>query len=216
MPDGEKIARLLLKKYPDPRIELNFSNPLELLVATILSARCTDVKVNEVTKYLFRKYRTAEDYANADLREFEREIKPTGFYKNKARMVINCCKKLVEEFRGEVPDTLEKLTSLPGVGRKTANVVLGSAFGKQTMAVDTHVLRVSNRLGLVDSDDPDEVERRLAEQFPYNRLTKLNLALILHGRYICTSSKPRCSECILFDECQWEGKKSTETKRSKG
>ena len=186
-----------------------------MLIATILAARCTDAKVNEVTKSLFKKYRSAKDYAEADPERLENDIRQITFYKNKARLIIKCCKKLVEEYKGKVPDTIEALTGLPGVGRKTANVVLGSAFGKQTMAVDTHVLRVSNRLGLVNSNDPDEVEIRLTEQLPKNKLTQLNLALILHGRYICTASRPKCDECILFDECQWEGKKTTETQKVK-
>jgi endonuclease-3 len=187
MADAKKISKLLLGKYPQPKIALNFSNPLELLVATILSARCTDVKVNEVTKNLFRKYKTAGDYARADIKTFEQEIKPTGFYRNKAKMVIECCKKIIKDFNGKVPDTLDKLTTLPGVGRKTANVVLGSAFGKQTLAVDTHVLRVSNRLGIAHSSDPDKVEEELVAQLPEKTLTSFNLALILHGRETCTA-----------------------------
>ncbi|MBI5055697.1 MAG: endonuclease III [Nitrospirae bacterium] len=206
MADAKKIAKLLLKKYPDPKIALNFSNPLELLVATILSARCTDVKVNEVTKTLFKKYKTAGDYAGADLKTFEQEIRPTGFYKNKARMVTGCCQKLVKEFNGKVPDTLEKLTTLPGVGRKTANVVLGSAFGKQTIAVDTHVLRVSNRLGIANSGDPDKMEEELVNKLPENILTRFNLALILHGRETCTAIKPKCPVCVLYEECEWPEK----------
>jgi endonuclease-3 len=206
--DAKKIAKLLLRKYPDPKIALNFSNPLELLVATILSARCTDVKVNEVTKGLFKKYRKASDYAGADTITFEREIKPTGFYKNKAKMVITCCKKLVADFGGKVPDTLEQLTTLPGVGRKTANVVLGSAFGRQAVAVDTHVLRVANRLGIARSDKPDAVEDELVRQIPGNLLTPFNLALILHGRETCTAAKPGCARCILYKECDWPDKKA--------
>ena len=206
MADARKILKLLLKKYPDPGIALNFTNPLELLVATILSAQCTDKRVNEVTGQLFRKYRTAQDYAEADIKAFEQEIKPTGFYKNKARQVINCCKALVEKYNGKVPDTLEALTELPGVGRKTANVVLGSAFGKQAIAVDTHVLRVSNRLGLVHSDNPGRVEEELMKQIPKDKWTRFTLAMILHGRETCGAKKPRCGECILFDECEWEEK----------
>lgn len=206
MADAKKILKLLLKKYPDPRIALNFTNPLELLVATILSAQCTDRRVNEVTRELFRKYRSAHDYAEADLEVFEQEIKPTGFYKNKARQVINCCKALVEKHNGRVPDSLEALTELPGVGRKTANVVLGSAFGKQAIAVDTHVLRVSNRLGLVHSDNPERVEEELMKQIPKDKWTRFTLAMILHGRETCGAKKPRCGECILFDECEWEEK----------
>ncbi len=206
MADAEKIAGLLLKKYPNPKIALNFSNPIELLVATILSARCTDIKVNEITSGLFRKYRTAGDYAGADIRTFETEIKPAGFYKNKAKMIINCCKKIISDFKGTVPATLEDLTTLPGVGRKTANVVLGSAFNKQAMAVDTHVLRVSGRLGIAHSDNPERVEEELTGQVQEKILTAFNLALILHGRETCTASKPKCPECVLYRECEWPEK----------
>ncbi len=206
MADTKKIAKLLLKKYPNPKTALNFSNPLELLIATILSARCTDVKVNEVTKDLFKKYKKAEDYANAEIKTFETEIKPTGFYRNKARMIIECCKKLVKDYNGKVPDTLDSLTTLPGVGRKTANVVLGSAFGKQTIAVDTHVLRVSNRLGIANSGDTDKVEEDLIKKLPENILTPFNLALILHGRETCTAIKPKCPICVVYKECEWPEK----------
>jgi len=204
--DAKKIAKLLLKKYPEPKTALRFSNPLELLVATILSARCTDVKVNEVTETLFRKYRTAQDYARADGNTFEAEIKPTGFYRNKAKMVIDCCRKITADFNGAVPDTLDALTTLPGVGRKTANVVLGSAFGQQTMAVDTHVLRVSNRLGIAHSDRPDSVEEELVRQIPRNMLTRVNLAIILHGRETCSAARPACTRCVLYSECEWPQK----------
>lgn len=206
MPNAKNIAKLLLKKYPSPKTALNFSNTLELLIATILSARCTDIKVNEVTKKLFRKYRTLDAYVTADLKTFEADIRPTGFYKNKAKMITACCRKLSEEFNGKVPDTMEALTTLPGVGRKTANVVLGSGFGRQTIAVDTHVLRVSNRLGLADSDDPDRVEEALVSSLPAKKLTALNLALILHGRETCGSRRPKCKECILNKECEWADK----------
>lgn len=206
MPDAKKITRLLLKKYPDPETALNFSNPFQLLVATILSARCTDVKVNEVTKGLFKKYCTAKDFANVEPGSLEAQIRPTGFYKNKARMLIECCRKLVEDFKGNVPDTMEELTALAGVGRKTANVVLSSAFGKQAIAVDTHVLRVSNRLGLAHSNNPDKVEQELVAQLPKGKLTPMHLALILHGRQTCVSRKPRCGECVLNKECDWREK----------
>ncbi len=209
MADAKKIATLLLKKYPSPKLALNFSNPLELLVATILSAQCTDARVNEVTKSLFKKYKKARDYARADIKRFEEEVKPTGFYKNKARTIIECCKRIVKDYGGDVPGNLEELTKLPGVGRKTANMVLGSAFGKQTMAVDTHVLRVSNRLGLAHSDNPDKVEEELVKQLPESRLTKINLALILHGRETCTAKRPKCQGCILYKECEWPDKSAT-------
>jgi endonuclease-3 len=206
MADAKEITRLLLKKYPDPQIALRFNNPLELLVATILSAQCTDLKVNEVTKELFNKYRTAEAYAGAKLPVFEKEIRPTGFYKNKAKMIIKCCNQIVSEFNGKVTDTIDELTRLAGVGRKTANIILGSAFGKQTMAVDTHVLRVSNRLGIAHSKDPDRVEEELVAQLPGKKLTVINLALILHGRQTCKAKKPLCPECLLYKECEWPDK----------
>ncbi len=211
MANAKKIAELLLKKYPTPGIALNFSNPLELLVATILSARCTDVRVNEVTKGLFKKYKSAGDYAGANLKIFENEIRPTGFYKNKAKMIIECCRKIVKNSKGKVPETLEGLTALPGVGRKTANVILGSAFGKQTMAVDTHVLRISNRLGIAHSNHPDKVEEELVGQLPEVKLTAFNLALILHGRETCTARKPKCTECVLYSKCEWPEKLTTKT-----
>ena len=206
MADARKITRLLLKKYPHPEIALHFSNPLELLVATILSARCTDRKVNEVTKSLFRKYRTAKDYTRAAAAAFETEIRPTGFYKNKAKMIIDCCKKIETEFNGKVPGSLEELTTLPGVGRKTANVVLGSAFNKPAIAVDTHVLRVSNRTGIAHSNAPDRVEEELAAQIPKADQTAFTLAMILHGRETCTAVKPKCSHCFLSPECEWPEK----------
>ncbi len=206
MPDINRILRKLFKKYPEPRIALEFSNPLELLVATILSAQCTDQKVNQVTEKLFKKYRTPRDYAEADLKTFEEEIRPTGFYRNKAKQVIGCCKAIVERYNGKVPDSIEELVRLPGVGRKTANVVLGSAFGREAIAVDTHVLRVSNRLGLASSKNPDKVELELMELIPRKDWTRFTLATILHGRETCRAKRPLCGECILYDDCPWEGK----------
>jgi endonuclease-3 len=204
--DAIKITRLLLKKYPNPTISLNFSNPLELLVATILSAQCTDTRVNAVTQNIFKKYRSAGDYGNAKPAVFEKEIRSTGFYKNKARMIIQCCKKVVKDFSSRIPGTIEELTTLPGVGRKTANVVLGSAFGKQAVAVDTHVLRVSHRLGIARSKNPDKVEGELVQVLPPDKLTACNLALILHGRETCTARNPGCPKCVLYKECEWEDK----------
>ncbi len=206
MVDAKKIAKLLLRKYPEPKTALNFSNTFELLISTILSARCTDLKVNEVTGELFKKYKSAGDLAGADIGVLAGEIRSIGFYRNKSKMIKECSRKIVKDFKGKVPETLEELTLLPGVGRKTANVVLGSAFGKQTMAVDTHVLRVSNRLGLADSNNPDRVEEALQRQLPQKRLTALNLALILHGRETCLARKPRCPECVLYSECEWQDK----------
>jgi endonuclease III len=206
MADAKKIAAALLKRYPNARTALDFSNPLELLVAVILSAQCTDVRVNMVTKSLFAKYRRATDYADANLATFEQEIKSTGFYRNKAKAVIAAARKLVLDFGGKVPSTLEELTTLPGVGRKTANVVLGNAFGQQAIAVDTHVLRVSNRLGLVHEDDPDKVEAALVAQVPKDKLTTFGSALILHGRETCIARKPRCPDCVLLKLCEYPDK----------
>jgi endonuclease-3 len=207
MADAEKITELLLIKYPGPKTALKYGNPFELLVATILSAQCTDVKVNAVARELFRKYRKPEDYANADLKKFEKEISSITYYKNKAKMIIECCRKLIKDFKGNVPRTIEELTALPGVGRKTANVILGSAFGKQAIAVDTHVLRVSNRLGLAHSNNPEKVEHELMSQLQNDKWTKFGLALILHGRETCTARNPQCSKCMLYQECGWPEKK---------
>lgn len=206
MANAKKITELLLKKYLHPRIALNFTNPFDLLIATILSAQCTDVKVNAVTKELFKKYKTPGDYAKADATKFEHEISSITYYKNKAKMIIDCCKKLIKDFHGKVPQTMEELITLPGVGRKTANVILGSAFGKQAIPVDTHVLRVSNRLGLAHSSNPEKVEQELMGQIPHDKWTSFSLALILHGRETCTAKNQKCGECILYKECEWPEK----------
>lgn len=206
MADTGKITALLLKKYPAPRLALHYGNPLELLIAVILSAQCTDARVNEVTASLFKKYRTAQDYAAADPAVLEEEIRSTGFYRNKTRSVIACCRKLVADFHGEVPHTLEELTTLSGVGRKTANMVLGNAFGAPAIAVDTHVQRVSNRLGLVHSDDPQAVEEALMRQVAKGKWTAFGNAMILHGRETCIARKPRCPECVLRAVCEWPDK----------
>lgn len=206
MASARKITTLLLKQHPHPKLALDYSNALELLVAVILSAQCTDARVNEVTRSLFKKYKSAKHYANANIKVFEQEIRSTGFYKNKAKMVINCCKKLVEHFSGKVPTTIEELVTLPGVGRKTANMVLGNVYGKPGIAVDTHVLRVSNRLGLVQSKNAEDVEQALVKQVPKDKWTTFSNAMILHGREICTARKPRCGECGLYKECEWPEK----------
>lgn len=206
MTDADRTVAALLKKYPRPKLALHHANALELLVAAILSAQCTDARVNEITHSLFRKYRTARDYAEADLATFEQEIRPTGFYRNKAKLVIGCCRKLVEQFGGEVPQTLDEMVTLPGVGRKTANMVLGNAFGIAGIAVDTHVLRVCNRLGLAQGDDAEEVERQLTAQIPKQKWVAFSNAMILHGRETCVARKPKCGECVLHDECGGPGK----------
>jgi endonuclease III len=206
MTDARKIIGALARKYPNPKMALHFSNPLQLLVATILSAQCTDARVNEVTRTLFRKYRSAKAYAQTDLHSFEEEIRSTGFYKNKAKAVINCCRKLVADFHGKVPDNIEALTALPGVGRKTANVVLGNAFGQPAIAVDTHVLRVSRRLGLAQANSAEKVEEELMRQIPRSKWTAVSNALILHGRETCAARRPRCGRCVLYALCEWPEK----------
>jgi len=206
MTTAERITRRLLERYPDPKIALRFSNPFELLIAVILSAQCTDARVNAVTTDLFRKYRTAADYATADLATFEREIQSTGFYRNKAKTVIACAGRLVDAYGGKVPETIDDLTTLPGVGRKTANMVLGNAFGRQAVAVDTHVMRVANRLGLVDSKNAEKVETALTAIVPGDRLTAFTNAMILHGRETCTARNPRCGDCVLNALCAWPEK----------
>jgi len=199
---ANEIYRRLEKKYQKPRIALNFEDPIQLLVATILSAQCTDKQVNIVTKDLFKKYKTAEDYANADLETFQQEIRSTGFYKNKARNVIAAAKMIVKEYASKVPNTMEELIKLPGVARKTANIVLSSAFGKtEGIAVDTHVKRLSGRLGLTRETDPNKIEQDLMELYPKENWTLMSHLLIGHGRAICKAPKPLCAQCFMKDIC---------------
>lgn len=197
-----EILKRLKKAHPEATVALRFSNPLELLIATILSAQCTDERVNMVTESLFRKYRTAEDYLRVPEAELAADIKPTGFFNQKTRSVRGTCRRLVEEFGGEVPSTMEELVTLPGVARKTANVVLGSAFGKvEGIAVDTHVRRLSQRFGFSTSDDPVQIERDLMALFPKRQWTDLTYRIIDHGRRTCVARKPRCTECPVEDLC---------------
>ena len=200
-PASEVIARLKAE-YPDARTELDWSSPLELLVATILSAQTTDVQVNRVTERLFVKYRKAEDYAGAPPDVLEEDIRPTGFYRNKARSLRSMASALVEEHGGEVPRTMPELVALPGVGRKTANVVLGNAFGKnEGIVVDTHVRRVSNRIGLTESQDPVKIEQDLMKVVPQEDRTIFSHLLIFHGRRTCKARRPDCPNCVLNDIC---------------
>jgi endonuclease-3 len=200
------ILARLAKTYPDARIALNFRTPLELLVATILSAQCTDERVNMVTPALFRKYRTARDYARADTGTFEEEIRSTGFYRSKARSILGMARALVERHGGDVPSEREALLRLPGVGLKTANVVLGNAFGQQALAVDTHVFRVSQRLGLAKADDPDAIHDQLVTVLPRTSLTQATHLLIVHGRRTCTARRPGCPTCPVRALCPWPAK----------
>ncbi len=203
---ARKLIRILEREYPDAEIALDFSSPLELLVATILAAQCTDERVNQVTKFLFKKYRSAKDYARADLAMLEREIHSTGFYKAKARAIIGMANDLVARHGGQVPDTLEELVALPGVGRKTANVVLGNAYGQPAIAVDTHVFRVSQRLGLAKADDPEEVHAQLCQVLPRPKWTQITHLLTTHGRRACQARKPLCPGCPVRALCPWPGK----------
>ena len=180
---------------------LNHENALQLLIATMLSAQCTDARVNIVTESLFKKYITAEDFANADLKELEQEIHSTGFYHNKAKNIIACCKQLVEKYNGEVPNDLEALTSLAGVGRKTANVVRGNIFHEPSVVVDTHVKRISKKLGLTKNDDPVKVEFDLMKELPKDWWILWNIHIIRLGRTICKAPTPKCGECFLQEYC---------------
>jgi len=197
-----KIIELLEQEHPDAKIALNYTNPLELLVATILSAQCTDKRVNIVTKTLFKKYRKAEDYANADLKKLEADIKPTGFYRNKAKNLKRCCQILVEKFSSEVPKTMKEMLQLPGVARKTANIVLANAYGAiEGIAVDTHVRRLAIRLEFTEHKDPNKIEKDLMEIVPKHRWMRTTDLLIFHGRRVCTARKPKCSMCVLSSLC---------------
>ena len=202
-----EIIKILSKEIPDSRVALRSSKPLELLIATILSAQCTDVKVNQVTETLFKKYHSAKDYANANLTELEKEIRPTGFYRNKAKSVQKCCQELEARFGGEVPKTMDELVALPGVGRKTANVILGNAFGTPGIVVDTHVHRVSQKIGLTKSDDPVKIEFDLMDIVPKEEWTHFSNLLIWHGRKICVARKPLCEICPIVKLCDYGSKK---------
>ena len=196
------IVRRLKKNYPDAVCALDHQSPFELLVATILSAQCTDKRVNKVTTELFRKYRKPEDYLEVEQEELERDIYQTGFYRNKAKSIRGACRLLVDEYGGELPRSMDELLKLPGVARKTGNVVLGVAFGIASgIVVDTHVGRVSRRLGLTENEDPQKVERDLTEIIPKKDWIAFSHLLITHGRRVCAARKPNCAECFLLDLC---------------
>ncbi len=197
-----KIIERLEKLYPDAKTALNWTNPLELLVATILSAQTTDVQINIVTKTLFKKYKTAEDYANADIKELEQDIHSTGFYHNKAKNLKGCCQLLVTKFNSQVPRTMDELVELPGVARKTANIVLYNAYGVTAgIAVDTHVNRLSQRLGLTQQKDQNKIEQDLMAITPKEKWMPLTDLLIFHGRQVCMAKKPKCELCVLNNIC---------------
>ncbi|HEY4594409.1 MAG TPA: endonuclease III [Thermoanaerobaculia bacterium] len=198
---AEILARLR-REFPQTRIALDFQSPLQLLMATVLAAQCTDQKVNEVTPPLFRRYPTARDFAAAELTNLEEMVRQTGFYRNKAKALKNLGMTLVAEHGGEVPDSMESLVALPGVGRKTANVVLGNAFGRnEGIAVDTHVQRLSRRLFLTEEEDPEKIERDLVALLPREEWTRFALLLQDHGRKVCKARKPECAVCPVADLC---------------
>ncbi len=199
---GPEIVRILSETYPDATVALRFSNALEMLVATILSAQCTDERVNAVTETLFRKYRTPQDYLRVPEDELKADIKPTGFFNQKAISIRAACERIVDAYGGQVPDTMEDLMTLRGVARKTANIVMGNAYGKvEGIAVDTHVKRVSNRLGFSEAADPDNIEVDLMERIPRERWFGFTYVLIDHGRAICVARRPRCEECSVSHLC---------------
>jgi endonuclease-3 len=206
----EKISEILdrlEKAYPEAHLELNFTNPLELLIATILAAQCTDKLVNQVTAALFKKYRKAEDYVRMPVVELEQDIRPVTFFQNKAQNIQKCCQQLLEKHGGKVPANLEALVNLAGVGRKTANVVLGHAYGQQTVAVDTHVKRLSTeRLYFSQQTNPDKIEMDLQKILPPRRWTRGTILLQWHGRYTCQAKRPLCTKCVIVDLCPYEKK----------
>ena len=199
---ANKVMELLEKEHEDAKIALNYKNPLELLIATMLSAQATDKQINAITPKLFRKYRIAEDYANADLAELEQDIKSSGFYHNKAKNLKNLAKLLVEKHNSQVPKTMEDLVELPGIARKTANIVLFNAYGIISgIAVDTHVRRLAQRLGLTENNNQDKIEKDLMKIVPKKKWMRITDLLIFHGRRVCTARKPRCSACVLNEIC---------------
>jgi len=198
---ASEILKRLKKEYPVAKIALEFENPFELLISTILSAQCTDERVNLVTKSLFKKYKKPLDFLNVSSEVLEKEIFSTGFYRQKTKSIKNCCTALLEKHNGKVPADFELLNSLPGVGRKTASVVAGNAFGIPAIAVDTHVIRLSNLMGFVDSQNPEKIEERLKEIFPSNEWINLGHYLMNHGRKVCIARRPKCLKCLVGDLC---------------
>lgn len=202
----DNIVIGLKEKWPDPKVELNFSNAYELLIATILSAQSTDLKVNEITIELFKKYPSANELASAQIEDVIKIIRPTGFFNNKAKSIISCSKVLKEKFAGDVPDNIEELVTLPGVGRKTANVLLGTIFNIPGIVVDTHMSRVSNRLGLTTLTNAEKIELELMEKVKKSNWIDFSVLVVLHGRYVCKAKKPNCIECVINNLCNWSDK----------
>jgi endonuclease-3 len=198
---AQKIFSILRKEYPDPKPALNYKTPFQLLIATILSAQCTDARVNIVTKDLFNKYKTPEDYLAAPSEQIEMDIRTTGFFKQKTKSIRECCRQLIEQYKSKVPGDFDELTKLRGVGRKTASVVAGNAFGIPSIAVDTHVIRLSNRLGFINSGDPVKIEFKMKELLPERDWINSSHWLMAHGRKICIARKPKCLQCVVGNLC---------------
>ena len=199
------LLELMDKEFPEVKCSLNYSNPLEMLIATQLSAQCTDARVNIVTEKLFERYKTARDYADADILELQEYIRSAGFYKNKSKNIISCCKRIEEVYGGEVPDTMEDLLTLAGTGRKTANLVLGDIFGKPAVVVDTHCIRLSNRIGLTKNKEPEKIEEDLKKIVPPERQLKLCHQFVYHGRAVCSARSPKCDLCTIRPACKMVG-----------
>lgn len=201
-----KIIEVFNEMYPDAGCSLDYKDPLQLMIATQLAAQCTDERVNIVTKTLYEKYKNVQDFANADLSELEQDVKSTGFFRNKAKNIKNACIMIIEQFNSAVPNNLEDLLKLPGVGRKTANLVLGDIFGKPGIVVDTHAKRLSNRIGLTKNEDPEKIEYDLMKIIPKENWTVFCHQLVFHGRAVCNARKPKCYECKIIEYCNYKDK----------
>lgn len=201
------VKEILDEIYPDVKCSLNYSNPVEMLIATQLSAQCTDARVNIVCEDLFKKYKTAEDFANADYEELQNDIRSIGFYRNKAKNIIACCRRLCEEYNGVVPDTMEELLTLPGTGRKTANLVLGDIYHKPAIVADTHCMRLACRIGLTKEETPEKIEADLKKIVPDDYQLRMCHQFVNHGRLVCNARSPKCGECVLSGVCQKKGVK---------
>ncbi len=198
-----KIAELLQQMYPEAACSLEYRDPLQLMVATQLAAQCTDARVNIVTKDLFRKYRSVQDFANADLEEFEQDIRSTGFYHNKAKNIIAACRMIISDYGGNVPSNIEDLLKLPGVGRKTANLILNDSFGVPGVVIDTHAKRLTNRMGLTDNEDPEKIEYDIMKLLPAEKWGSFCHQLVFHGRALCDARKPKCGDCSINPYCRF-------------
>lgn len=212
--DKDEIYEKLEKMHPDARCELKYETPFQFLTAVILSAQCTDKRVNAVTPSIFARYRTASDFCALTLEELEEMIRSCGFYRNKARSILGAALTVDGKYGGELPDDYGELLALPGVGRKTANVVWSEIFGGAAVAVDTHVQRVSNRIGLADSDTPEKTERQLTALFDEKQLSRLHHLLIFHGRYTCTARAPKCGECLLRADCKYYAERTRQARQN--